>query len=247
MKLLNLTLDNFKGTKHFSLDLPNGCSATVYGENGTGKTTLVDAWCWLLYGIDSAGSSDSKNGGFQVLPTETSGLQASVRAVIEKDGETHTLQRVYQEDFTRKTGEPEAGPSKSHTRFYVDDVPLKTKKQYDDYISTLFPSRELGLALTIPSYFPKVLPPDIRRDMLLKIFSQEIMRRAIEEGRTDPRILHRLEVSHFGLQSVKDMLAANDLSNVSHIYLLHVSRQNGDKALFEKEIRMQTGIPVTVF
>lgn len=78
-------------------------------------------------------------------------------------------------------------------------------------------------------------------------FSQEIMRRAIEEGRTDPRILHRLEVSHFGLQSVKDMLAANDLSNVSHIYLLHVSRQNGDKALFEKEIRMQTGIPVTVF
>lgn len=181
MKLLNLTLDNFKGTKHFSLDLPNGCSATVYGENGTGKTTLVDAWCWLLYGIDSAGSSDSKNGGFQVLPTETSGLQASVRAVIEKDGETHTLQRVYQEDFTRKTGEPEAGPSKSHTRFYVDDVPLKTKKQYDDYISTLFPSRELGLALTIPSYFPKVLPPDIRRDMLLKIFSPEITEDAVME------------------------------------------------------------------
>ena len=47
MKLLNLTLDNFKGTKHYSLDQPNGCSAAVYGENGAGKTTLADAWCWL--------------------------------------------------------------------------------------------------------------------------------------------------------------------------------------------------------
>ena len=78
-------------------------------------------------------------------------------------------------------------------------------------------------------------------------YDRDMLERAIENGRTDPRILHRLEVSHFGLRSVKDMLAANDLSNVSHIYLLHVSHQNGDKALFEKEIRMQTGIPVTVF
>lgn len=179
MKLLKLTLENFKGVKKMTLDLPGGCSAAVYGENGSGKTSLFDAWCWLLYGVDSTCSSDSKNGGFQVLPKGTSGLQASVRAVIEKNGETHTLQRVYQEDFTRKTGEPEKGPAKSHTGFYVDDVPLKTKKQYDDYISTLFPSRELGLALTIPSYFPKALPPDIRRDMLLKIFSPEITEDAV--------------------------------------------------------------------
>ena len=63
MKLLNLTLDNFKGTKHFSLNLPDGCSAAVYGENGTGKTTLADAWSWLLFGVDFSGQSDSGNGG----------------------------------------------------------------------------------------------------------------------------------------------------------------------------------------
>ena len=78
-------------------------------------------------------------------------------------------------------------------------------------------------------------------------YDRHILERAISNGRTDPRILHRLEISHFGLHNVKAMLAANDLCQVSHIYLLHVSAANGDKRTFEKEIRAFTGIPVTVF
>ena len=174
MKLLRLTLDNFKGTKHFSLDLPEGCSAAVYGENGTGKTTLADAWCWLLFGVDSKGQSDSKNGGFQVSTKGTSGLDYSVSAVIEVDGHTHTLRRVYREAFSRKNGESEKGQAKNHTDYYLDDTPLKTKKQYDAFIDTLFPSREIGRALTIPSYFPRELEPGSRRELLLKLFSPEI-------------------------------------------------------------------------
>lgn len=174
MKLLRLTLDNFKGTKHFSLDLPEGCSAAVYGENGTGKTTLADAWCWLLFGVDSKGQSDSKNGGFQVSTKGTSGLDYSVSAVIEVDGRTHTLRRVYREEFSRKNGESEKGQAKNHTDYYLDDIPLKTKKQYDAFIDTLFPSREIGRALTIPSYFPRELEPGSRRELLLKLFSPEI-------------------------------------------------------------------------
>lgn len=174
MKLLRLTLDNFKGTKHFSLDLPEGCSAAVYGENGTGKTTLADAWCWLLFGVDSKGQSDSKNGGFQVSTKGTSGLDYSVSAVIEVDGHTHTLRRVYREEFSRKNGESEKGQAKNHTDYYLDDTPLKTKKRYDTFIDTLFPSREIGRALTIPSYFPRDLEPGSRRELLLKLFSPEI-------------------------------------------------------------------------
>mgnify|MGYP002797417803 FL=1 len=181
MKLLNLTLDNFKGTKHYSLDLPNGCSAAVYGENGTGKTTLADAWCWLLFGVDSKGQSDSKNGGFQVATKETSGLDYSVSATIEVDGRVHILRRVYREDFSRKNGESEKGQAKNHTDYYLDDTPLKTKKQYDAFIDTLFPSREIGRALTIPSYFPGELEPNARRELLLKLFAPEITEDSVIE------------------------------------------------------------------
>lgn len=181
MKLLRLTLDNFKGTKHFSLNLPQGCSAAVYGENGTGKTTLADAWCWLLFGVDSKGQSDSKNGGFQVSTKGTSGLDYSVSAAIEVDGRTHTLRRVYREEFSRKNGESEKGQAKNHTDYYLDDTPLKTKKQYDAFIDTLFPSREVGRALTIPSYFPGELEPGSRRELLLKLFSPEITEDSVME------------------------------------------------------------------
>ena len=181
MKLLNLTLDNFKGTKHFSLDLPDGCGAAIYGENGTGKTTLADAWCWLLFGVDSKGQSDSKNGGFQVTTKGTSGLDYSVSAAIEADGRVHTLRRVYREEFSRKNGESEKGQSKNHTDYYLDDTPLKTKKQYDAFIDALFPSREIGRALTIPSYFPGELDPNTRRELLLKLFSPEITEDSVME------------------------------------------------------------------
>lgn len=181
MKLLNLTLDNFKGTKHFSLDLPDGCGAAIYGENGTGKTTLADAWCWLLFGVDSKGQSDSKNGGFQVTTKGTNGLDYSVSAVIEVDGRTHTLRRVYREEFSRKNGESEKGQAKNHTDYYLDDTPLKTKKQYDAFIDTLFPSREIGRALTIPSYFPGELEPNARRELLLKLFAPEITEDSVIE------------------------------------------------------------------
>lgn len=181
MKLLNLTLDNFKGTKHYSLDLPNGCSVAVYGENGAGKTTLADAWCWLLFGVDSKGQSDSKNGGFQVATKGTSGLDYSVSATIEAEGRVHTLRRVYREEFSRKNGESEKGQAKNHTDYYLDDTPLKTKKQYDAFIDTLFPSREIGRALTIPSYFPEELDPNARRELLLKLFAPEITEDSVME------------------------------------------------------------------
>ena len=47
MKLLKLTLSNFKGVKNFTLE-PNGQDATVYGANGTGKSTLADSLLWLF-------------------------------------------------------------------------------------------------------------------------------------------------------------------------------------------------------
>lgn len=61
MKLLNLTLDHFKGIGHFELSLPDGCSANIYGENSAGKTTLADAYFWLLFGVDSEGRSPGRS------------------------------------------------------------------------------------------------------------------------------------------------------------------------------------------
>ncbi len=78
-------------------------------------------------------------------------------------------------------------------------------------------------------------------------YSNHLIDRAVEEGYTPASAAARIRNTHFALHDVKAMLAANDLCQVSHIYLLHVSAANGDKRTFEKEIRAFTGIPVTVF
>ena len=58
---------------------------------------------------------------------------------------------------------------------------------------------------------------------------------------------HRLLESHFSLEHVRDFLRAADMSCVRQIYLLHRSAGNGDRELFEREIKQLTGKPVTVF
>ena len=56
MTIYNLTIDNFKSIKHLQIDF-NGADATIYGQNGAGKTTIIDAVCWLISGKMSDGKA----------------------------------------------------------------------------------------------------------------------------------------------------------------------------------------------
>ena len=49
MKLLQLTLNNFQGIKTLTFDFEGGKSASIYGDNATGKTTVYNAITWLLF------------------------------------------------------------------------------------------------------------------------------------------------------------------------------------------------------
>ena len=54
----------------------------------------------------------------------------------------------------------------------------------------------------------------------------------------------RLYHSHFSLENVKRFLQANDLSRAREIWLLHISKDNGDPEYFKSEIQKATGKPV---
>lgn len=72
-------------------------------------------------------------------------------------------------------------------------------------------------------------------------YSKEILDRNIQEGITPKVMRKRLIQSHMSLENLKDMLAANDLSKVQEIHLLHLSDSNSDEALFKREIQELTG------
>lgn len=54
MELLTLSLENFQGLKHEEIQL-DGHSASIYGRNASGKTTIFNAITWLLFGKPAHG------------------------------------------------------------------------------------------------------------------------------------------------------------------------------------------------
>jgi len=52
LRLMRLSMRYFKGAKDV-IFCPHGEDATIYGDNGTGKTTLKDAVSWLFFDKDS--------------------------------------------------------------------------------------------------------------------------------------------------------------------------------------------------
>lgn len=90
-----------------------------------------------------------------------------------------------------------------------------------------------------------------RFDGLTKIMveanhSYKILRENVATGRIDPMLAERLTKSHFSIENVLGFLKANNLSRVSEIWLIHLSRDNADPALFRRMVQEETGKPVHI-
>ena len=72
-------------------------------------------------------------------------------------------------------------------------------------------------------------------------YSKQILRDNINKGSIHPVQAKRVLSSHMELQTTKNMLKANDLSQVVNIVLLHLSDSNSNARLFKKEIEAATG------
>lgn len=169
MKLLELRLENFKGVRQFTL-APDGHNATVFGDNGTGKTTLADAYFWLLTGKDSSGQSDNT---FTVKPMGAEGLDYAVEGTFRQDDSVSpfTLRRTYKDVFERRRGDAERRLKGNTTEYAIDGVP-KPKKEYDAFVAEHF-GGSLFAVLTDPDALAGKLSPDARREILLNAFGGE--------------------------------------------------------------------------
>lgn len=167
--LKSLALVNFKGVRDFSIAFNDGIT-TVCGDNGTGKTTLYDAYLWLLFGKDSTGRSDGAN-GFNVKTTGEDGkpiyrLEHSVTAVLEVDEKEIKLQRSLVEKWQKVNGTTDE-VMKDETQYFINDVRTGTKKEYQAEISEIIPE-DVFRMITNPYYFTS-LSAETQKDMLLEM------------------------------------------------------------------------------
>lgn len=140
----SMTLTNFKGHKNRTISFSE--TTNIYGKNATGKSTIFDAFIWLLFGKDQFDRKD-----YEILPKGLDRVDAEVSALLDVDGRIFTLKRVLHPKWVRRRGTAEEVYDGNETLFYIDDVPLKAS-EYKARVDMIIDETIFKL-ITNPAYF----------------------------------------------------------------------------------------------
>ena len=161
----HIKLSNFKGISNFETDLFD--KTDIYGKNKVGKTTIFDAWLWILFDRDSRGYK----GAEACKTTDGAGfvhhLDHEVEVDITVNGTPVKLRKICSEKWTKPRGREEAVYDGNQNFFWIDEVPYQAK-QFQAYVNDLMPEATFNV-LCDPMYFSTKLPWKERLAMLLDL------------------------------------------------------------------------------
>lgn len=168
IKIKTLMLENFKGIKDLTIDFKD--TTNIYGDNAVGKTTIFDAYSWLLWDKDSLNRKD-----FAIKPYDKDGKEVhNLESIVEGDfvfGDTDlTLKKIYKEVWTKKRGSTQAEFTGHTTDYYINAVPVK-KKEYTERIASVISEDNFNL-LSNPLYFNQILDKNKRREVILGLIEE---------------------------------------------------------------------------
>lgn len=163
IELAKMHIQNFKGCADRTIDFSD--TTVIKGANATGKTTVFDAFTWLLFGKDSLGSAK-----FDIRPLDADGkmidnLEISVEAEIRVDDEEYSLKKTQKQVWRKKHGTDTTEFQGNINEFEINGYP-KSEKEFKAFISGFIDENIFNL-VTNPSTF-NVLPWKEQREILMK-------------------------------------------------------------------------------
>lgn len=193
IKLLSMRIQNFKGCKDKTIDF--GDKTRISGANATGKTTIFDAFTWLLFNQDSLGSAD-----FDIRPLNKDGtmvddVEISVEASLLIDGEERAIKKTQKQKWVKRRNEFQGNENK----YEIDGVPIDTQKEYKDFVAGIVDEEVFSL-VTNPSAF-NLLPWKKQREILLK-FVDNFSDVQIAEAFADKYSRLIPELKNFGTEAI---------------------------------------------
>lgn len=160
-----MRLVNFKGLRDFTINFGDQMTS-VLGRNGSGKTTIFDAFTWLLFGKDS---SDRKafniktlDGDGNVIPR----IPHEVSATLAVDGEEIKLCRRFNEKWQKRRGETEEIFTGHEEERLYNDVPMSVK-DWNEKTAAIC-TEQVFKFITNPRYFT-AQKTDVQRAMLFRM------------------------------------------------------------------------------
>ena len=185
IKLKKMILVNFKGIKNLEIELND--KTIIEGKNGSGKTSVFDAYSWLLFGKNSQNQTDFSLKTYDSNNNVIHNLEHSVEGTFTIDDSEVVLKRLLREKWTKKKGSETPELTGNETIFFINEVP-KTLSEYKLYVDGII-SEESQKILSNPLYFNQTMKWSDRRFILSKlagdINSESILSNLSEKNRIE--------------------------------------------------------------
>lgn len=161
--LLSMDIQNFKGCTGRTIEFTD--KTKICGANATGKTTIFDAFTFLLFNRDSLGSAD-----FDIRPLDADGkmidnIEICVKARISVDDEEFELKKVQKQKWVKKRGTDTREFQGNVNEFEINGYP-KSQKEFKEFISEIVDEDVFNL-ITNPTAF-NALAWKKQREILMK-------------------------------------------------------------------------------
>ena len=148
-----LRLRNFRGARDVRVSFAAGTNI-VSGDNGTGKSTLMDAFLWLLFGKDAEERKDCEIKRIEAGETLRR-TDATVECRIDVDGQQNTLRRSLREVWSKPRGATEPVFKGNETEYTINDVPKKMS-EFDAWVAEHLAPADVFRLLTDAGCFPRL-------------------------------------------------------------------------------------------
>jgi exonuclease SbcC len=145
-----MSLINFKGIRNAEFNF-NTTTNNISGDNATGKTTIVNAFLWCLFGKDIEDRKDYEIKTYDKDGVIIPQIDHSVELFIDVDFREITLKRVLSEKWQKKRGSDDLEFTGNETTYFWNEVPLK-QMDYQSKIKDLI-DEGLFKLLTNVNYF----------------------------------------------------------------------------------------------
>jgi len=159
-----LELQNFKGTKN--LEIIFGEKLTeIFGDNETGKSTILDAFTWLFYGKNAFDKKD-----FSVKTIKDGKvihkLKHRVTGLFNSNGEVLKFSRMMSEKWTKKKGATTSELTGHTTIYEINDI-VSSATEFNNEILKIADETLFGL-ITNPMFFQGLAWKE-RREILFSL------------------------------------------------------------------------------
>ncbi|WP_455392315.1 AAA family ATPase [[Eubacterium] cellulosolvens] len=179
MKLKSLDLTNYRRFKNAYLEFPEGVIG-ILGLNGVGKSTIIEAIAWTLYGNESrivrTSKEDLKRHG--AAPAD----ECAVKLEFELDGDKYTVYRKMAGKNFQTTAEVQINgkASATSTKSVTALIEQRLGMDYQAFYTSVFAKQKELNALSI-------LDPSKRKKLILRMLNIDSIDKAIISVRTDRR------------------------------------------------------------